>query len=171
MKIKKSIMKSIIAAVFALGLGGCADTQSRMQSMSWLEIGGTLGGAVMGGYVGSQLGGGFGQTLFMTAGVLMGGSSGYTATRNLGYSDQSQYDSTVRQALAQAEDGEVVHWQNPETGLTGIFRAVNTHQHSNGQYCREYRASVAFDDGIFSGGGVACQMVDGTWAKFHDEFS
>ena len=76
----------------------------------------------MGGYVGSQLGGGFGQTLFMTAGVLMGGSSGYTATRNLGYSDQSQHDSTCVK-LAQAEDGEVVHWQNPDTGLTGIFRA------------------------------------------------
>ena len=126
--------RSIMAGLVAVGLGGCADTINRAQDMSWLEIGGTLGGAVVGGYVGSQLGGGFGQTLFMTGGVLMGGSSGYTATRNLGYSDQAQYDSTVRQALAQNRDGEVVHWQNPETGHTGIFRAVNTYQHSNGQY-------------------------------------
>ena len=165
------VTKSIMAGLVAVNLGGCTDTMNRAQDMSWLEIGGTLGGAVVGGYVGSQLGGGFGQTLFMTAGVLMGGSSGYTATRNLGYSEQVQYDGTVRQALAQNRDGEVVHWQNPETGNTGIFRAVNTYQHSNGQYCRQYRASVVFDDGVFSGGGVACQLANGSWAKFHDEFS
>ena len=165
------VTKSIMAGLITVGLGGCADTMTRVQDMNWLEIGGTLGGAVVGGYVGSQFGGGFGQTLFMTAGVLMGGSSGYTAARNLDQSDQARYDSTVRQALAQSRDGEVVHWQNPKTGRTGIFRAVNTYQRSNGQSCRQYRASVVFDDGIFSGGGIACQMANGSWVKLRDEFS
>ena len=166
-----NITQSIMVSLVALALGGCANTMNRVQDMTWLEIGGTLGGAVIGGYTGSQLGGGFGQTLFSTAGVLLGGSSGYTATRNLGRSDQAKYNSTVQQALAQSRDGEIVNWQNPETGRTGIFRAVNTYQRSNGQSCRKYRASVVFGDGIFSSGGVACQMANGSWFKFHDEFS
>ena len=107
MKITKSIMVSLVA----LGLGGCANTVNRVQNLTWLEIGGTLGGAVIGGYAGSQLGGRFGQTLFMTAGVLLGGSSGYTASRNLSRSDQARYSNTVQQALAQSRDGEVVNWQ------------------------------------------------------------
>ena len=165
------LKNNAIAIVIAVGLGGCADTMSRVQNISWLEIGGTISGAVVGGYVGSQFGGGFGQTLYMTAGVLAGGASGYETARHLGHSDQEQYSSTVQQALAKARDGEVVHWKNPETGRTGIFRAVNSYQRSDGQPCRQYRASVVFDDGVFSGGGVACQMANGHWIKFHDEFS
>ena len=58
------VTKSIMAGLVAVGLGGCADTMNRVQDMSWLEIGGTLGGAVVGGYAGSQLGGGFGRRPF-----------------------------------------------------------------------------------------------------------
>lgn len=163
--------KSACAAIVAFGLAGCADTMDRVSQMSWLEVGGALGGTMVGGYVGSQFGGGFGQTLFMTTGVLVGGSFGYAAARSLGVSDQVHYDTTVRQALRTSSDGDVVRWTNPKTGRRGIVRTVSTYRHSTGQQCRTYRASVVFDDGVFSGGGTACQMADGTWAKFHDKFS
>lgn len=163
--------KSIYAAALAIGLGGCAQTMDRVSEMNWLEVGGTIGGAVVGGWVGSQFGGGFGQTLMMTSGVLIGGSTGFAATRSLTGSDQAHYDTTVRHALRSSADGEVVRWTNPETGRNGIFRAVSTYQRPDGQQCRTYRASVVFDDGVFSGGGTACQLANGSWAKFHDEFS
>ena len=165
------LSKSVFAAIAALNLSACADTMDRVSQMSWLEVGGTLGGAMVGGLVGSQFGGGLGQTLFMTTGVLVGGSSGYTAARSLAGSDQAHYETSVRQALHTSPDGDVVRWANPETGRSGIVRTVSTYQHANGQQCRAYRASVVFDDGVFSGGGTACQMADGMWVKFGDEFS
>jgi len=167
MKLTKTLMAGAIAA----SLTGCADTVNRVSEMSWLEIGGTLGGAVVGGYVGSQFGGGFGQTIFMAAGVMAGGSAGYTAARTLGPGDQVHYDTTVRQALNASADGQVVRWSNPDTGRSGIFRSVASYQRGNGQTCRNYRSSVVFDDGVFSGGGTACQQANGSWIKLHDEFS
>ena len=125
------VTKSIMAGLITVGLGGCADTMTRVQDMNWLEIGGTLGGAVVGGYVGSQFGGGFGRTLFMTAGVLMGGSSGYTAARNLDQSDQARYDSTVRQALAQSKDSSTQALPAQTHCGTPIMLLVATYLHSD----------------------------------------
>lgn len=166
-----TMRKSLMAGAMILALGGCAESMERVQQMSWLELGGTLGGAMLGGYTGAQFGGGFGQTIFMATGVLVGGTAGYTASRVLGARDQAHYDNTVRQALSASGDGEVVRWSNPETGRSGIFRSVASYQDGKGQTCRKYRSSVVFDDGVFSGGGTACQQADGHWIKLHDEFS
>ncbi len=165
------LSKPLIAGAFALALGGCADTMERASQMSWVEVGGTLGGAVVGGYAGSYFGGGFAKTVFMATGVLVGGSAGYTAARTLGPSDQAHYDTTVRQALNVSADGHVVRWANPETGRSGIFRSVASYKRGDGQTCRKYRSSVVFDEGVYSGGGTACQQANGNWIKLHDEFS
>lgn len=163
--------KPLMAGAMVLSLGGCADSMNRLSQMNWLELGGTLGGAALGGYTGAQFGGGFGQTMFIAAGVLAGGSAGYAAARTLGPGDQAHYDTTVRQALNGSVDGELVRWSNPDTGRSGIFRSVASYQDGKGQTCRKYRSSVVFDDGVFSGGGTACQQADGRWIKLHDEFS
>ncbi|MEK9722580.1 MAG: RT0821/Lpp0805 family surface protein [Rhodospirillaceae bacterium] len=165
------LSKTLIAGVVAVGLSGCAQVQDRVQQMSWLEMGGTLGGAAAGGYIGAQFGGGLAQTMFIATGVLVGGSVGYNASRMLDGSDQASYESTVRQALNESADGQVVRWNNPETGRTGIFRPVASYRRADGQTCRKYRSSVVFDDGVFSGGGTACQLANGSWIKLHDEFS
>jgi len=164
-------MKMIMAGAVAVSFAGCADTMDRVQNMNWLEIGGTLGGAALGGYTGAQFGGGLGQTAYITAGVLVGGAAGYAGARMLDASDQAHYDNTVRHALNTSTDGQISRWQNPETGRTGIFRPLASYQRANGQRCRKYRSSVVFDDGVFSGGGTACQQADGRWLKLHDEFS
>ena len=163
--------KWLLVGNLTIFLGACGNNINKVQDITWLELGGTLGGAMVGGYVGSQLGGGFGQILYMSTGVLIGGSAGYSAARQLNPSDQSHYESSVKTALDTSPDGKVLRWDNPETGRTGIFRAVNTYHQSNGQKCRKYRTSVVFNDGVFSAGGIACQMVNGTWTKFYDEFS
>ena len=162
--------KGILIGLVAFSLTGCGNSINRLQEISWLELTGTLGGALIGGFAGSQLGGGFGQIFYMTSGVLVGGSSGYSVFRNLGTSDQAYYKSTVHHALTKATDGEIIRWNNPKTGRKGIFRPINTYYRPNGQMCRQYRASVIFDDGVYSNGGIACLIANGSWFKSLDEF-
>jgi len=168
---KVKMKKWLLVGTLTIFLGACGNNINKIQNIALLELGGTLGGAMVGGYVGSQLGGGFGQLLYMSTGLLIGGSAGYSASRQLVASDQSHYETSIKSALNTSPDGSIFHWNNPETGRTGIFRAVNTYHHSNGKKCRKYRASVVFDDGVFSAGGIACQMTNGTWTKFYDDFS
>ena len=165
------LTKYLFISIIIVTLNGCSSSIDQIEEMTWLELGGTLGGAVLGGYTGSQIGAGIGQVLYMTTGVLVGGSTGYAVSRTLGPSDRAYYRSRIQKALADAADGEIIHWKNPETGRDGIFRAVNSYTHLNGQQCRKYRASVVFNDGVYSGGGIACQIANGTWFKSFDEFS
>ncbi|MDD9878344.1 MAG: RT0821/Lpp0805 family surface protein [Magnetovibrio sp.] len=164
-------MKIFGAAAVAISVSGCAESVQQVKSMNWAELGGTLGGAALGGYTGAQFGGGLANTIFIASGVFVGGAAGYIGARMLDPSDQAAYDRTVRQALNEAPDGRVVRWQNPQTGRSGIFRSVASYTRSGGQVCRQYRSSVVFDDGVFNGGGTACQQADGRWMKLHDEFS
>jgi len=163
-------MKSLIAGSMIFAATGCAEVGDRAQNMNWLEIAGTIGGAAAGGYVGAQFGGGFGQTLFITSGVLMGGAAGYVGARQLSAGDRVEYNRTVKHALNAAPDGKIVRWNNAETGRSGIFRSVASYKRQNGSLCRQYRSSVVFDDGVFTGNGTACQQANGQWLKLHDEF-
>ena len=166
-------MKSLIAGALILSVSGCSnfdEVRDRVQDMNWLEVAGTIGGAAVGGYAGAQFGGGFGQTLFISTGVLLGGAAGYEGARQLSQSDRMAYNNTVRSALDTAPDGKITRWQNPETGRSGIFRSVASYTRQNGARCRQYRSSVVFDDGVFTGKGTACQQADGQWLKYHDEF-
>lgn len=165
------IYKSIIAGALALSVTGCTETMDRFGNVSMVELAATLGGAAAGGYVGAQFGGGFAKTAFIATGVMVGGSAGYAASRFLEQSDQAQHDSSARLALNTKPDGDVVRWQNPETGNSGIFRSVASFKSGNGQLCRQYRSSVVMKDGVFSGSGTACQQADGNWLKLHEEFS
>lgn len=160
-------MKKLTSIVVILALGGCANVQ-----MSREEMLGTAAGAAVGGIVGYQFGGGLlMNSLFATAGTLAGGTAGYLTTRALIGSDRRAYDDTTQKGLALAGDGQIVEWRNPITGNSGIFRATRSYRNGHGQQCRQYRATVAFTDGVRSGTGIACQEADGSWKVVTDEFS
>lgn len=160
----------MIGVLSALALSGCAQTMDRVQTMNWMEIAGTLGGAAVGGYVGAQFGGGLGQTVFTTAGVLMGGSAGYVGARMMSQRDHALHEETTKKALASANPGTPYHWNNPESGRSGMIRTGTAYRRPDGVQCREYRTSVVFDDGVASGNGAACQQADGQWLAFNDSF-
>ncbi len=160
-------MKKATSIVLILALGGCANVQ-----MSREEMLGTAAGAAVGGIIGYQFGGGIlMNSLFATAGTLVGGVGGYTATRMLLGSDRRAYDDTTQKGLASADDGQVIEWQNPETGNSGIFRATQSYRNVDGQQCRRYRSAVVFADGVRSGDGIGCQQADGSWKVVADDFS
>jgi surface antigen len=164
---KETAVKKVTSIALILALGGCANFQ-----MSREEMLGTAAGAAVGGIVGYQLGGGIVMnSLFATAGTLAGGTAGYVATRALMGSDRAAYDETTKEGLASADGGQIVEWQNPETGSSGIFRATGSYRNTQGQRCRQYRSAVAFTDGVRSGAGIACEQADGNWKVVADDFS
>lgn len=132
----------------------------------------TAAGAAVGGILGYQLGGGvIMSSLFATAGTVAGGAAGFYATRALRESDRAADDRTAQKGLASAGDGKILDWQNPETGNSGIFRATHSFYTGNGQYCRQYRTTVAFEKEVQSGNGMACLKANGEWQVVSDDFS
>lgn len=160
-------MKKITALVLTILIGGCANVDMNREEML-----GTAVGAVLGGIVGYQIGGGIlMNSLWATAGTIAGGTAGYVGTRTLMGTDRAAYDRTAQKGLAEAKDGEVLDWKNPETGNSGIFRPTNSFYAADGRLCRQYRATVALEDDVRSGAGMACQKPDGQWQVLADDFS
>jgi surface antigen len=161
------VKKKITIVALAVALGGCGNMQMTREEML-----GTAGGAVLGGVIGYQFGGGtLIPALLATAGTVVGGTTGYMTVRALSGTDRAAYENTTQMGLNSAGDGQVIEWRNPETGSSGIFRATTTYRSPNGQYCRKYRSTVAFERGVKSGDGIACQQADGTWKVVTDDFS
>ncbi len=160
----------LIILIFSVVLLGCTQTVERVKSASWAEVAGTLGGAALGGYTGAQLGGGLAQTLFTATGAFLGGGTGYNVVRRLGPLDLTLYEKTAQTALASTKTRDIHRWSNPKSGLSGIFRTIDSYHRPDGSRCRIYRSSVVFDDGVASTGGSACQQKDGQWIAFNDSF-
>lgn len=159
--------KKIAAVVMAVSLAGCANADMTREEML-----GAAAGAAAGGFLGYQLGGGFlMNSLFATVGTVAGGAGGYYATRALMGSDLAAYERTAQKGLAQADDGQILEWQNPETGNSGIFRTIRSFKMADGRYCRQYRATVSFEKNVRSGVGMACRQNGGQWQVVSDDFS
>ena len=164
---KKTAMKNVVVVVLSLFAASCAippNTDSVMNTR--LTAGGLLGAAVggaLGGYAGSYIGGGIAQTMAIAGGALIGGVSGYSIGERLYPSDVAAYNATAETALAQARDGEIRGWSNPDTGNSGIIRPVRTFTAQNGAICRDYRSTFAFNDGALSADGTACKQANGNW--------
>lgn len=161
-------MKKIVVAILALSVAGCATENMRMNSSGIL--GAALGGGA-GGLIGSQFGGGTGQMLLITTGVVVGASAGYVIARRLEAGDWSMHDGTARRALTNGRDGEVMGWQNPATGASGIFRPTRSYRTQTGELCRDYRATLSVGETVESGEGTACQGGDGQWYAMAEQAS
>lgn len=159
-------MKKITAIVLAASLGGCGNID-----MTRDEMLASAAGAAIGGVLGYQIGGGIlMNSLFATAGTVVGGTGAYMTIRALQGSDRAAYDDTAQKGLASAEDGQILDWKNPETGHSGIFRPVRSFYTAEGRLCRQYRATVSFSKVVQSGVGVACLGSDGRWQIVSDQF-
>lgn len=158
----------IAAALLALTTAtGCAN--KNMENVSSGMLMGAGLGMVAGGIAGSYFGGGIANKMFIASGVMAGGVVGAAVGRKLEGSDRALHDRTAGKALAAAGDGETVTWTNPETGSQGMVRPTRSYTAADGKPCREYRASVARAQDVFSGAGLACQQADGRWQVLADE--
>lgn len=144
-------------AVAALALAGCQTNQwGTKQTM------GTGVGALAGGLAGSQFGKGDGQLWAVGLGALLGGLAGSEVGASLDRADR-MYMSQAQTSANNAQIGESISWNNPESGNRGTIVPVRDGTSSSGRYCREYQQTISVGGKQQSGYGTACRQPDGSW--------
>ena len=154
----KTLRKLALVGVMAVTLGACQTTGYGQK-----EIGGTLVGAGLGGFLGSQIGGGSGKLAATAIGTLAGGLIGNQIGRSLDRADRAyMYQATERAAAAPV--GETITWSNPQSGNYGTITPTREGVHqSTGAYCREYQQEIVVGGRKQQGYGQACRQPDGSW--------
>ena len=149
-------MLAMVLAMFSMS--ACEN----LQNSGTKQTVGTGAGAVIGGILGSKVGGGSGQLWATGAGALLGALMGSEIGRSLDKADLAYANKANVQAHS-APIGEPISWNNPESGNHGTVTPTRDGYSSSGSYCREYQQT------IFVGGvqeqayGTACQQPDGSW--------
>lgn len=150
--------KSAIAALaLAVLVGGCAQSGYGTKQ----TVGG-LGGAALGGLLGSQFGSGTGQLAFTALGAVGGALLGSEIGRSLDDNDRRQASYATQQAQS-APVGQTIAWSNPNSGNHGTVTPLREGTAANGSYCREFQQSVTVGGRSETAYGVACRQPDGTW--------
>lgn len=121
---------------------------------------GTAAGAIGGGILGYQFGGGAGQALATVGGALLGGVLGNSIGSSLDKADMNYYDRASQHAM---ESGSRESWRNPESGNYGTIYPSGRYRNDEGRYCREYTQTIYVDGEKHSGHGTACREPDGSW--------
>lgn len=151
----KAVAGFMVAAVLAVS--GCAQN-----GMGQKETVGTLGGAALGGLLGSQIGGGTGKLVATGLGVFLGGLAGREIGRSLDRADQIAATQAYSRAQT-APIGETIAWNNPESGHRGTYTPVREGTSSSGRYCREFQQTVTVGGKTEQAYGTACRQPDGSW--------
>ena len=123
---------------------------------------GALGGAAIGGLLGSQFGDGKGRLVATGAGVLIGGLIGSEIGRTMDEQDRMQANQAVVEAH-RAPLGETIAWNNPDSGHYGTVTPMRDGSTQSGLYCREFQQTVSIGGKTEAAYGTACQQPDGTW--------
>ena len=102
------------------------------------ELLGAVLGGVAGGVIGSQIGKGDERTVAIVGGAIIGVLIGGAIGRKMDQVDQA----CVGQILEHGEDGRIVYWRHPESGV--IYRVVpqRTFTNDRGAFCRDYAISA-----------------------------
>ncbi len=124
---------------------------------------GTIAGAAGGAALGSQIGKGRGNIIAVALGTLLGAGLGQEVGASLDRGDIAYYNKTSQKALETGQPGQVLPWNNPQTGVSGTVTPSNYYQTAQGRYCREYTQSISVGGQVSQGYGTACRQPDGTW--------
>jgi len=148
----RPIMIAVAVFGIAYALTGCSANNE--------TIGATTG-AVAGGIVGNQFGGGSGRTVATVAGAIAGGLIGGGIGRNLDQQSRSAALAAEYNALERGSPGQPVEWRG--TGETyGEVVPQQTYQVGS-QNCRRYTHTIYVDGQPQQAAGTACRNADGTW--------
>lgn len=154
----KALKTTATVAVLGLSLSACAEGEWNK------ETGGTLIGAALGGWIGSQIdNSGSGGAIAIAAGTAAGALIGGSVGRSLDRADQAYLNQTRYQALETAPSGTTSEWYNPDSGNKGTITPQPAYQNASGQYCREYQQTVTIAGQQEEAYGTACRQPDGSW--------
>src|SRR6266704_5016395 len=156
-----SFVRLSAAALAALSIAACAGTPETGQGPR--ENTGTLVGAVAGGLIGSQFGGGTGERIAAgLAGAAIGGMIGNRIGAGMDDEDKQRAYAAQVQALESGRSGAAVPWRNPDSGRYGSVGPGRAYQ-ANGLQCREYTHTIYINGKPQVARGSACRNPDGTW--------
>jgi surface antigen len=149
---KVSTTQARLAAFLCAALVGCES-----YSPSKEDIGmGT--GAVLGGVLGHQIGGGSGQTIATIGGAALGAFVGGRIGRGMDRGDQRK----TAEALEKSPDAQATTWRNTENGQSYSVTPTRTYQGASGP-CRDFKTVTRIDGREEVVHGTACRQPDGTW--------
>jgi surface antigen len=148
----------LLAAVSIISLTAC----ETVQNSGTKQTVGAVSGAVIGGVLGSKVGGGSGQMWATGAGAVIGGLLGSEIGRSLDRADR-MYLGEASQRAQTAPIGETVNWSNPQSGNYGSVTPTRDGYSTAGRYCREYKQTIYVGGREETAVGQACQQPDGTW--------
>ncbi len=151
MFVKKVVPALIVTAMLA----GCTMGGQK-------ESIGTVGGAVAGGLIGSQIGGGTGKLVATGVGTLLGAFIGREVGSSLDKADAGYAETAARRAYA-APLGDRIDWNNPQSGNSGTIVTTRDGYSNTGTYCREFQQTIVVKGRTEQAYGTACKQADGTW--------
>ncbi len=141
-----------IAIAGTLALAGCQASN---------ETVGQATGAVAGGLIGNQFGGGSGRVAATIVGALAGVVIGGSIGRGLDNRSREAALAAEYNALERGTVGQPVAWQ----GSNGTYGQVVPQQpyQVGSQNCRRYTHTIYIDGTPQEASGTACRNPDGTW--------
>ena len=117
-----------------------------------------VSGAILGGVIGHQIGGGSGNTIATIGGAALGGFVGGRIGRKMDRDDARK----TAQALETTPDGRASSWVNPNTGQSHAVTPKRTYPGADGP-CREFDTTSEIDGQKETVRGTACRPADGRW--------
>jgi surface antigen len=115
-------------------------------------------GAIAGGILGHQVGGGSGQVLATMVGTVAGAAIGGSIGRTM-----DDYDRVYASAaLENVRTGVPSTWVNPDTGYRYVMTPTGTYDSGTGP-CREYTLDATIGGKTEPIYGTACRQPDGSW--------
>lgn len=153
MRNRFSKVSATALAVAGLALAGCSASNESI---------GTTTGAIAGGIIGSQFGGGNGRIAATALGALAGGIIGNSIGRDLDNRSRSAALQAEYDALERGRPGQPVQWQG-SNGTYGQVVPQQTYQVGS-QNCRRYTHTIYIDGVPQQAAGTACRNPDGTWS-------
>jgi len=158
---KTAILLGAAAIAFAAGTG-VASAQPRYyygdDCRDQNRAAGTIGGAIVGGIIGSQFGRGGGRAAATVGGIILGGAVGNKIAGDMDCEDRRYAFDVYYQGL-DGDIGRRYEWRDPR-GHYGYFTPTR-------EYRRHHRWCRDFEEGVWRHGewvvrdGTACRYDDG----------
>jgi surface antigen len=149
-----------LVAAGALALSGCSGPDGTPTKGD----AGLVGGAVLGGIVGSQFGKGGGRVVGTMAGAVIGGIVGNDIGRKLDQRDRLLAQQAEFDAFERGPSGRPIRWQNPDNGRYGEVVPMTPYKRGP-QDCRDFTHTIYIDGRPQAMRGTACRNPDGTWTN------
>lgn len=141
----------VVALLAASLAGGCESNPSKQDI-------GMVTGAVVGGLLGHQVGGGSGKTVATIGGAALGAFLGSRIGQSMDRDDQVK----MARALESKPDNHPTTWRNPKSGQS--FTVTPTRTYSNDtDRCRDFSTTTELEGREEVIHGRACRQPGGLW--------